>query len=124
MPLIKPFMAIRYRNHSSLENRLESRIIPEALLNIKVEIGMKLLTKDKTMTVANSLTLLHLQVYLCSRRGAWIVPRTSFWGLPADMLANSRVVFTLPYRLLDWFVQVQANFRVDHEAYGLKPQHG
>ncbi|RUS76876.1 hypothetical protein EGW08_015367, partial [Elysia chlorotica] len=64
------------------------------------------------------------QVYLCSRRGSWIVPRTSFWGLPADMLANSRVVFTLPYRLLDWIVQVQANFRVDHQAYGIRPQHG
>ncbi|GFO26102.1 dimethylaniline monooxygenase [n-oxide-forming] [Plakobranchus ocellatus] len=64
------------------------------------------------------------KVYLSSRRGAWIVPRTSFWGWPADMLANSRVVFTLPYRLLDWFVQVQANVRVDHNAYGLRPQHG
>ncbi|GFR79972.1 dimethylaniline monooxygenase [N-oxide-forming] [Elysia marginata] len=64
------------------------------------------------------------QVYLSSRRGCWLVPRTTFWGLPADMLANSRVVFTLPYRLLDWLVQVQANFRVDHEAYGLRPHHG
>ncbi|CAL1544597.1 unnamed protein product [Lymnaea stagnalis] len=64
------------------------------------------------------------QVYLSSRRGAWIVPRTAFWGLPADMLANSRVVFSLPLRLLDWCVQIQANFRIDHDTYGLRPKHG
>ncbi|CAG5135363.1 unnamed protein product [Candidula unifasciata] len=64
------------------------------------------------------------QVYLSSRRGAWIVPRTAFWGLPADMLANSRLVFTMPYRLLDWCVQLQANFRIDHATYGIKPAHG
>ncbi|XP_005109083.1 flavin-containing monooxygenase 5 [Aplysia californica] len=64
------------------------------------------------------------QVYLSSRRGAWIVPRTAFWGLPADMLANSRVVFTMPLRLLDWCVQKQANFRIDHDTYGLRPDHG
>ncbi|XP_055863035.1 flavin-containing monooxygenase 5 [Biomphalaria glabrata] len=64
------------------------------------------------------------QVYLSSRRGAWIVPKTAFWGLPADMLANSRVVFTLPMKLLDWFVQKQANFRIDHNTYGLRPHHG
>lgn len=77
-------------------------------------------SKDLYMYTA----LISSQVYLSSRRGAWIVPRTAFWGLPADMIANSRVVFSFPMKWLDWCVQVQANFRIDHDTYGLRPQHG
>lgn len=44
-------------------------------------------------------------------------------GFPADALANSRFMFTLPRSWLQWMVEVIANFRFDHENYGLKARH-
>lgn len=52
-----------------------------------------------------------------------MVARTALWGIPADMLANSRVVFSLPTRLLQWCVELQANMRMDHDMLGLTPAH-
>ena len=62
-------------------------------------------------------------MYLSTRRGSWVVARTALWGMPADMVANSRVVFSLPVRLLQWCVEQQANMRMDHDKLGLTPKH-
>ncbi|XP_067671651.1 flavin-containing monooxygenase 5-like [Haliotis asinina] len=64
------------------------------------------------------------KVFLSTRRGAWIIGKTSIKGIPADLLANSRFVFSLPLNLLQWVVEKQANFKIDHDTFGLSPQHG
>lgn len=62
-----------------------------------------------------------LKVYLSTRRGAWVVSRKGFWGYPADAIANSRFLFTLPKSVLQWSVEKMCSFNFDHEAYGVKP---
>ena len=52
-----------------------------------------------------------------------MVARTALWGIPADMVGNSRVVFSLPTRLLQWCVELLANMRMDHDMLGLTPAH-
>ncbi|XP_033747610.1 dimethylaniline monooxygenase [N-oxide-forming] 5-like [Pecten maximus] len=61
------------------------------------------------------------QVYLSTRRGAWIINRKGFWGLPADAMANSRFAFMLPKSALQWGVEKMSNFNFDHKKYGIKP---
>ena len=65
-----------------------------------------------------------LKVFLSTRRGAWIVSRMGPLGFPADALANSRFMFTLPQSWLQWMVELIANYRFDHDNYGLKARHG
>ncbi|WAR03733.1 FMO5-like protein [Mya arenaria] len=64
------------------------------------------------------------EVFLSTRRGAWVISRMGFWGLPADAMANNRFLFSLPQSVLQWSVEKMANFRFNHEQYGLKPAHG
>ncbi|XP_069136296.1 flavin-containing monooxygenase 5-like [Argopecten irradians] len=61
------------------------------------------------------------QVFLSTRRGAWIINRKGFWGLPADAMANSRFAFMLPKSALQWGVEKMSNFNFDHKKYGIKP---
>ncbi|KAL3856623.1 hypothetical protein ACJMK2_011358 [Sinanodonta woodiana] len=58
------------------------------------------------------------QTYISTRRGAWVISRMGFWGLPADAIANCRFLFKLPTSILQWCVEKMANFRFDHEGYG------
>ncbi|KAH9513440.1 Cyclopentanone 1,2-monooxygenase (CPMO) [Bulinus truncatus] len=63
------------------------------------------------------------QVFLCSRRGTWVMHRLQRCGLPADVTYMSRLVFavalSLPHWLLNhvaaWFI----NQKIDHRLYGL-----
>lgn len=50
-----------------------------------------------------------------------MVSRKGFWGYPADAIANSRFLFTLPKSVLQWSVEKMCSFNFDHEAYGVKP---
>nr|KAG5686583.1 hypothetical protein BaRGS_005154 [Batillaria attramentaria] len=79
---------------------------------------------NSAVDIAADLAKTAKKVFLSTRRGSWIVPRTALWGLPADMLANSRVTFSLPNKLLEWCVERQANLRMDHDKLGLTPKHG
>jgi len=78
---------------------------------------------NSAMDIAVDLSHVASQVYISTRRGAWVISRMGFWGLPADAMANNRFLFSLPLPMLDWSVQKMANFRFDHESYGLKPAH-
>ncbi|TKR87684.1 hypothetical protein L596_012045 [Steinernema carpocapsae] len=68
-----------------------------------------------------------LWVHLSTRRGAWIYTRIQPGGQPYDLDLNSRYNDTLR----NWFFSrcnkaIEESFqkRFDHEAYGLKPNHG
>ena len=43
------------------------------------------------------------------------------FGIPMDVLANSRCAFALPRPWLQRMVEIMANQRFDHEAMGLSP---
>jgi len=72
------------------------------------------------------LVLFFLQLYLSTRRGAWILNRVGDNGLPADMKFN-RVVkclrVILPFNLLCGLGESMLNKRFDHTLYNLKPKH-
>ncbi|GIY64273.1 flavin-containing monooxygenase 5 [Caerostris darwini] len=67
------------------------------------------------------------QVYLSTRRGAWVLPRVGPWGLPFDIQFQRRwfdLLFrTLPYNIVCFFSEKFANERFDHSIYNLKPTH-
>uniref|UniRef100_A0A8C5AVD4 Flavin-containing monooxygenase n=1 Tax=Gadus morhua TaxID=8049 RepID=A0A8C5AVD4_GADMO len=67
------------------------------------------------------------QVYLSTRRGAWIVRQVSDNGLPLDMKYNTRFVHILfqlmPVSFLNWFGEGKVNAMYDHTMYAIKPNH-
>jgi dimethylaniline monooxygenase (N-oxide forming) len=66
----------------------------------------------------------YLQVYLSTRRGAWIINRIFDYGEPADLALSKRYrrwIFPTGYLIRRF--QERLNLRFDHDKYGLKPQH-
>ncbi|XP_062306077.1 uncharacterized protein LOC134010810 [Osmerus eperlanus] len=67
------------------------------------------------------------QVYLSTRRGAWVLRQVSDNGLPVDMNYNTRFVHilfqVLPMSFLNWFGERMLNAMYDHTTYALKPKH-
>ncbi|KAM9831331.1 flavin-containing monooxygenase 5-like [Neosynchiropus ocellatus] len=67
------------------------------------------------------------QVYLSTRRGAWVVRQVSDDGLPVDMKYNTRFVHILfqlfPMAFFNWFGENKLNAMYDHTMYALKPKH-
>ncbi|XP_037626548.1 flavin-containing monooxygenase 5-like [Sebastes umbrosus] len=76
--------------------------------------------------IAVELSRVTKQLYLSTRRGAWIVNRVSDNGLPSDMLYNRmsiKVRRILPFELLCSMKERKVNRRFDHSLYNLKPKH-
>lgn len=67
------------------------------------------------------------QVYISTRRGAWIFQRVGQGGKPFDTILTRRFLNflqkLLPYWLICSFIEWQLNDRIDHEKYQLKPKH-
>lgn len=67
------------------------------------------------------------QVYLSTRRGAWVIRQVSDNGLPVDMKYNTRflnMLFQLlPVNVFNWFGEKKLNDMYDHTMYALKPSH-
>lgn len=68
-----------------------------------------------------------LQVYMSTRRGAWVIRQVSDNGLPVDMKYNTRFVHILfqllPANVLNWIGEKKLNAMYDHTMYALKPNH-
>lgn len=68
-----------------------------------------------------------LQVYMSTRRGAWIIRQVSDNGVPVDMKYNTRFVHILfqlfPINFFNWFGEKKLNAMYDHTMYALKPKH-
>ena len=79
---------------------------------------------NSAVDIAVDLSKIASKVHVSTRRGAWIISKMGPFGFPADALANSRFSFTMPRTWLQRLVEVMANFRFNHENYGLKPKHG
>ncbi|XP_071343114.1 flavin-containing monooxygenase 5-like isoform X2 [Trachinotus anak] len=76
--------------------------------------------------IAVELSRVTKQLYLSTRRGAWVQNRVSDNGLPRDMLYNRVVIFlrkVLPFGLLCSMAEKRVNQRFNHSLYNLKPKH-
>ncbi|NXU76211.1 FMO5 monooxygenase, partial [Oreotrochilus melanogaster] len=67
------------------------------------------------------------QVFLSTRRGAWVFNRVGDQGYPTDTIITTRMKIFLKYLLsssmVNRLVEKQLNARFDHALYGLKPKH-
>lgn len=66
------------------------------------------------------------QVYLSTRRGAWVLNRVGDNGVPLDMLFSRVFNFVkqiLPFGFFCGLGERQLNQRFDHALYNLKPKH-
>ncbi|RCN47354.1 Flavin-binding monooxygenase-like protein [Ancylostoma caninum] len=77
--------------------------------------------------IAVELSRVAEQVYLSTRRGAWILNRVHTRGMPLDICMSRRfihsVLYSIPRSIRAWHVQRTINNRFDHAAYGLQPKH-
>lgn len=77
--------------------------------------------------IAVELSTVSSQVYLSTRRGAWILNRVFDKGFPIDMSLTKRSMKTIqsiiPVSVLKTVSEYQLNKRFDHNLYGLKPDH-
>uniref|UniRef100_A0A8C2ZF81 Flavin-containing monooxygenase n=1 Tax=Cyclopterus lumpus TaxID=8103 RepID=A0A8C2ZF81_CYCLU len=76
--------------------------------------------------IAVELSRVTKQVYLSTRRGAWILNRVSDNGLPRDMLNTRMAIFmrhVLPFGLSCGAAERKVSRRFDHSLYNLKPAH-
>lgn len=77
--------------------------------------------------VAVELSMVNPQVYLSTRRGAWVVHRVGPRGKPFDTLFLRRWVNFLfnhvPYRLVCSTAESFINNHFDHSQYRIKPKH-
>ncbi|XGW23743.1 hypothetical protein V3C99_005731 [Haemonchus contortus] len=77
--------------------------------------------------VAVELSRVSEQVYLSTRRGAWILNRLHTGGMPLDTCMARRfthkLMYSVPRAIRAWYVQRTINARFDHAAYGLRPEH-
>ncbi|KAM3620640.1 uncharacterized protein V6R79_026327 [Siganus canaliculatus] len=66
------------------------------------------------------------QLYLSTRRGAWVLNRVSDRGFPRDMLNDRLTMFfrqALPFGFVCNMGEKRLNQRFDHSLYNLKPEH-
>uniref|UniRef100_A0A8C9DMG7 Flavin-containing monooxygenase n=1 Tax=Prolemur simus TaxID=1328070 RepID=A0A8C9DMG7_PROSS len=67
------------------------------------------------------------QVFLSTRRGAWILHRVGDHGYPFDVVFSSRLKYfltkILSESLINTYLEKKLNKKFDHEMFGLKPKH-
>lgn len=67
------------------------------------------------------------QVFLSTRRGAWVFNRVGDQGYPVDVIFTTRMKMFLQNLLspsmVNGFMEKQLNARFNHSHYGLKPKH-
>ncbi|XP_060630291.2 flavin-containing monooxygenase 5 [Anolis sagrei] len=67
------------------------------------------------------------QVFLSTRRGAWIINRVGDNGYPADVVLTSRYNVMRKHlvttSMLNQWIEDRLNARFNHSHYGLKPKH-
>ncbi|XP_071751654.2 flavin-containing monooxygenase 5-like [Centroberyx gerrardi] len=76
--------------------------------------------------IAVELSRVTKQLYLSTRRGAWVLNRVGDNGLPLDMTFNrmaTSLQSILPFGLFCSLGESQLNKRFNHSLYNLKPKH-
>ncbi|XP_030063089.1 dimethylaniline monooxygenase [N-oxide-forming] 5-like [Microcaecilia unicolor] len=77
--------------------------------------------------LAVELSLVAKQVFISTRKGAWILNRVSENGFPLDVVMSKRykqlMKLFMPMSVLSSREERKMNARFNHENYGLKPRH-
>lgn len=76
--------------------------------------------------IAVELSRFTKQVYLSTRRGAWILNRVGNYGMPLDIPFNRILILAqslLPSGLVNSLGEKRLNQRFNHSLYNLKPKH-
>ncbi|NP_001083227.1 flavin containing dimethylaniline monoxygenase 5 gene 2 S homeolog [Xenopus laevis] len=77
--------------------------------------------------LAVELSTVAQQVYLSTRRGAWVINRVHDEGYPLDVVLLSRfknvIKEFMTTDMLNCWVEKRLNARFNHENFGLKPKH-
>ncbi|XP_077134483.1 flavin-containing monooxygenase 5-like [Ranitomeya variabilis] len=101
------------RDYKSPEPFKNKRVIVVGIGNTGVDLAVELSAVTK-------------QVFLSTRRGAWLLNRVFDSGLPLDIVLFNRfygvLTDALP-SLVNRLLENKVNSRVNHENYGLKPEH-
>ncbi|XP_071948084.1 flavin-containing monooxygenase 5-like [Antedon mediterranea] len=63
------------------------------------------------------------QVFLSTRRGAWVINRISDDGLPSDINNITRFHNIVPISIVNSIAESQLNARFNHANYGVQPEH-
>lgn len=63
------------------------------------------------------------QVFLSTRRGAWVLSRMGKGGEPFDQQANTRFASLIPLPIRFYVFNKTVNNRFDHEVFALRPRH-
>ncbi|KAM9324724.1 flavin-containing monooxygenase 5-like [Gastrophryne carolinensis] len=99
-----------YKNTEPFKNK---RIVVVGIGNTAVDLVVELSAVAK-------------QVFLSTRRGAWLLNRVYDNGYPFDILIFNRfynaLIGSFPW-LANIILERKSNARVDHERFGLKPKH-
>ncbi|KAI6174785.1 Dimethylaniline monooxygenase [N-oxide-forming] [Aphelenchoides bicaudatus] len=79
------------------------------------------------MDICSELARIAYQVYMCTRRGVWIITRVVDEGVPVDMWINKRINHylrqVLPAKFYPWMFERKLQQIFDHDKYGLRPKH-
>nr|DBA18131.1 TPA: hypothetical protein GDO54_016415 [Pyxicephalus adspersus] len=101
------------RDYKSAEPFKNKRVIVIGIGNTAVDLVVELSAVAK-------------QVFLSTRRGAWLLNRVCDHGFPLDIVLFTRF-FALLQNAFPWlinnYMENKVNSRVDHENFGLKPKH-
>ncbi|CAI5452691.1 unnamed protein product [Caenorhabditis angaria] len=82
---------------------------------------------NSALDIAVDIAKLAKSVTISTRRGTWIFNRVSQGGMPYDVLLFSRyydtLLKTVPHVLANDFMEHRLQQRMDHDLYGLRPDH-
>ncbi|KAI6221933.1 Dimethylaniline monooxygenase [N-oxide-forming] [Aphelenchoides fujianensis] len=81
---------------------------------------------NSAVDIACELSRVADQVYLSTRRGAWILVKTFDGAYPMDLWYNRRIHVWLKHalpRLFVWVAHRRFNQEIDHDVFKLRPKH-
>ncbi|XP_063796100.1 flavin-containing monooxygenase 5-like [Pseudophryne corroboree] len=101
------------RDYKTAEPFKNKRVVVVGIGNTAVDLVVELSAVAK-------------QVFLSTRRGAWLIHRVADQGYPFDIVLFTRFYSIIQVAfpsLANAFLEHKVNSRVDHDNFGLKPQH-
>uniref|UniRef100_A0A8R1EJ13 Flavin-containing monooxygenase n=1 Tax=Caenorhabditis japonica TaxID=281687 RepID=A0A8R1EJ13_CAEJA len=82
---------------------------------------------NSALDIAVDIAKIAKSVTISTRRGTWIFNRVSQGGMPYDVQLFSRyydvLLKTVPWTLANDFMEHRLQQRMDHDIYGLRPDH-
>uniref|UniRef100_A0AC35UFT1 Flavin-containing monooxygenase n=1 Tax=Rhabditophanes sp. KR3021 TaxID=114890 RepID=A0AC35UFT1_9BILA len=107
----KVIHAKEYKDYKGFENK---DVFIVGIGNSALDIGVELGKIAKSVTIS-------------TRRGSWVFNRCSQGGMPYDILLMSRlyqkIMATIPWTVANDFMEHRLQQRMDHDMFGLRPDH-